>query len=333
MVVFTTGTSTGVCKGVRLSHDNLESHLDMLRNHVSEDLLGPNDRTAPILPWTHCYGLFGECVSVMDRKGTMKTSSGILGWSYAIHTHHPTVLFVVPRLLELILERDRMLRKHFSRDTRKWLWFGPSIRFLVSGGAGLPENIHREMRDEIGVNVLQGYGCSEMSPMISLQISNDPFSNAGTLLPRIEIKFGEDGEIMTRGPNRFMGYLGKEELGPDMWYATGDIGFLSADNRLYITGRKSSHVKLSNGKFLDVDVLQTQITNAVNVRVCIWERGGSLYGVAVCPSNTDTMRTLRERWRWIEWYCREKPLNTNDGTMTLKGEPSRAALMKIYSPF
>jgi len=329
MVVFTSGTSAGTRRGVRLSHDNIASHIEMIREHVPPATLGPDDRTAPILPWTHCYGLLGECFSVMDRLGTMKTSSTMMGWFYAIHTHHPTILFVVPRILEVVLQRDRVLRKRLSVETRRRLWFGPTIQFLVSGGAALPTRIEKEMRDELGVRVLQGYGCSEMSPMISLQTGlGDDGVNVGPLLPGVEARFSDDNEILVRGPNRFMGYLGEETMPSDVWYHTGDVGYMSSD-RLNIIGRKSSRVKLSNGKFIDVDVLQRQVETMVDRRVCVWERGGLLHGVVMCPT-WGTIRLLRERWGWVVWHSRDKPLDIADGTLTIKGEACRPVLMEMY---
>jgi long-subunit acyl-CoA synthetase (AMP-forming) len=330
MVVFTSGTSGGVCKGVRLSHDNIASHIEMLREHVPPTMLGSDDRTAPVLPWTHCYGILGECFSVMDRLGTMKTSSSMMGWFYSIHTHHPTVLFVVPRILDVVLHRDRFLRRHLSRETRRRLWFGSALRYIVSGGATLPVRTEKEMMDELGVRVLQGYGCSEMSPMISLKTRYDDVgTDAGRLLPRVQIRFGDDDEIFVRGPNRFMGYLGEESLAPDAWHATGDIGYLTNDSTLSIIRRKSSRVKLSNGKFTDLDLLQRQIEMVIDRRVCVWEKEGSLHGVVVCPSH-GTIRVLKERWGWVIWYARNEPLGIADGTLTLKGEACRPVLRNKY---
>jgi len=160
MVLFTSSSSGRKPKGVRLSHENLTSHIGMLREHVSDDMFGDGDRTFAFLPWTHCYGLMGECFSVMDRGATMNTLQGRfhpLSFLWGMQKTRPTVLFVVPRVLTMLYPYP------------KWMWGGQNLRYIVSGGARLDNTVKTRFMRRHDIPVLQGYGMTEMSPMVSLQ--------------------------------------------------------------------------------------------------------------------------------------------------------------------
>lgn len=329
MVVFTTGTSSIYPKGVLLSHDNIMCHMDMLRRHVPERLLNSQDRTIPLLPWTHCYGLLGECFSVLDRMGSMRVCRRLTELPYHIHMYKPTILFVVPKMIEKILEYDRRMRSILSKETRKQMWFGSQIRYLVSGGAALSEQSLRETRDHLGLSVYQGYGCTEMSPMITLQTEEND-NNVGTLLPDIEIMFGQDQEILVRGPNRFMGYLGENLLDRDIFYHTGDAGYMDDKHRLHITGRLSAIVKLSNGRFVNLNQLEQDIQKTVAAPLCLWDHEGRIHGAVVRPTPHQWHKLIAD-YKWIEWHQRPHDFSMADGTLTLKGEVSRRMVQKQCS--
>ena len=330
LVVFTTGTSSLQPKGVRLSHDNLVSHLSMLREHVPRDLLNETDLTIPILPWYHCYGLMGECFTMMDRQAQMKTLpsgySPFVFFQY-MQFYEPTVLFVVPKVIERILERDRILRPLLPLTYRRQCWFGPKMRYLVSGGASLDPNLLEECKKHLAIDIYQGYGCSEMSPMISLQTSPSPL-DSGKILPGVSVSFSSTNEIIVKGRNRFMGYLGEEELSPDATYATGDTGYVK-DNLLYVTGRLKNIVKLSNGRFVNLDLTEEHVKKTIHgiEQICIWEERGSLAGV-VYGKKIDkyAVRQMKQVDLWIL----HEPLTVEKGECTLKGEFRRAVIKERY---
>lgn len=329
MIVFTTGTSSPIPKGVALSHDNLLSHIDMLRRHIPEDLFGKTDRTVALLPWTHCYGLLGECFSALDRMATMTTIRHPVTLPYVMQSFKPTILFVVPKMLEKILWLDRRLRPYCSSArARRALWFGPSIRYLVSGGVALPGWMFHEFQSHLGLHIFQGYGCSEMSPMISLQTHQETDgTNAGTLLPDVSIRFTGDNqdEIAINGPNRFIGYIGQEAIPVANFHATGDTGFLDEHHRLHITGRVSGIVKLSNGKFANMSMLEQEIHAMIRRPVCLWDLDGRIHGTIVKPTLPEWERLLKN-YKWIVWHQRDRDFALADGTMTIKGEANRRVL-------
>jgi long-subunit acyl-CoA synthetase (AMP-forming) len=231
-------------------------------------------------------------------------------------------------MLEMMLEYDRRIRSVLSKETRRRMWFGPEIRYLVSGGAALSENVLRETRDHLGLRVYQGYGCSEMSPMISMQVQDDDNdANVGTLLPGIEIMFGQDEEVLVRGPNRFMGYLGENLLDHNLFYHTGDAGFMDQNNRLHITGRLTSIVKLSNGRFINLPRLEQDIQQRVHTPLCLWDHEGHIHGAVIRPT-PQQWHHLITHYKWIRWHRRQHDFSMADGTLTLKGEVSRRMVQR-----
>ena len=131
--------------------------------------------------------------------------------------------------------------------------FGPRIDWMSSGGAPLPPAIARAYH-AAGLLVLQGYGLTESSPIITFNSPKDHYKldTVGRPLPGVEVRIAPDGEVLTRGPHVMKGYWNEPaataEAIRDGWLHTGDLGELDADGFLRITGRKKDLLVLSNGK-------------------------------------------------------------------------------------
>jgi len=327
LTVFTTGTTSLIPKGVRLSHTNLLSHGEMLNQHISLERLGPMDRTLAILPWTHCYGLMGECLSMLERGGEMRVLTKAFSSSeylMGILKTQPTVLFLVPKILELLLKKDEELRSYgLPLSFRRGFLFGTRLRYIVSGGAFLSPQTIQDFHTHLKVEVFQGYGCSEMSPMIALQRDfMEGGYSVGEILDGVEVKIKGDGEIVVRGPNRFMGYSGESLIDKNSFYETGDFGRL-VDNRLYITGRKSDVVKLSNGKFISIPAWEKELAKDAKTEICLWqtEKGkwrGIVSGEGEIKSDG------------VEWRRTSENFTMENGRKTLKGELCRAKIRKDF---
>jgi long-chain acyl-CoA synthetase len=155
--------------------------------------------------------------------------------------------FVGPWLgLRYALARQLVPKKLIART-------GGRLRFFVSGGAPLPRHLAVFFWGA-GLKICEGYGLSETTPVVTVNAEESVrFGSPGRPLDNVEVRFGEDGEIFVRGPNVMKGYYKKPEataevLGPDGWFATGDIGHADADGFLYITDRKKEIIVTAGGK-------------------------------------------------------------------------------------
>lgn len=287
-IIYTSGT-TGVPKGAMLSHHNLVNNIETLHTLVD---FNSGDRALSFLPLshvlermcTHAWLYVGACIAYAESLDTVADN---------LMEARPTIMVGVPRffdkfyaaVIDSVLASPNLQRKIFfwalevgrkyvqlklnHRQLPAWLKFryqlasrlvfskivertGGRVRFFVSGGAPLSKEI-AEFFYALGILVIEGYGLTETSPVISLNTLTDfKFGTVGKILPGEEVKFAPDGEILVRGPNVMKGYFNKEaetkEAFEDGWFKTGDVGYLDQDGFLVITDRKKDIIVTSGGK-------------------------------------------------------------------------------------
>jgi long-chain acyl-CoA synthetase len=198
------------------------------------------------LPFSHIYArtvehylplLAGVPVCLAESPETVVRDLGEV-W--------PTHMASVPRFYEKVLA----LTGGDPAELRRI--FGPRVDWLSSGGAPLAVEIARRYH-AAGLLVLQGYGLTESSPVISFNTKSAfKLETVGRPIPGVEVRIAADGEVLTRGPHVMKGYWNNPEATAaalrDGWLYTGDLGALDADGFLKITGRKKELIVLSNGK-------------------------------------------------------------------------------------
>jgi long-chain acyl-CoA synthetase len=246
-VMYTSGT-TGNPKGVMLTHGNLVSNsLASLAPAPHR----PGDVVLSWLPYTHIYARTVDHYAGLAAGVEMALAESVDTLVDNLAEVQPTHMASVPRFYEKVLtavagpdpaETARRLRRIF----------GPRVHWLSSGGAPLPWPVAQAYADA-GLLVLQGYGLTESSPVISFNSpDHHKLGTVGRPLPGVEVRIAADGEILTRGPHVMRGYwknpAATAEAIRDGWLHTGDLGTLDADGYLSITGRKKELLVLSNGK-------------------------------------------------------------------------------------
>lgn len=246
-IMYTSGT-TGNPKGVMLTHGNL------LSNAEASDAASPRQADAVLLNWlpfSHIYArtvdhylnlISGAPLALAESVDTLVENLGEI---------QPTHISSVPRFYEKLLASVASLSAK-ERGKRLREIFGPRIDWLGSGGAPLPLAVGQAFQ-EAGLLILQGYGLTESSPVISFnRKAHYKLETVGQAIPGVEIRIAADGEVLTRGPHVMKGYWNNPEATAqaikDGWLHTGDLGSLDADGFLTITGRKKEILVLSNGK-------------------------------------------------------------------------------------
>jgi len=254
-IIFSSG-STGDPKGVILTHYNVASNVEQL-NQVF--MVHSDDRILGILPFFHSFGFTATlCLPAATGVGVVfhpnPLDSRVIG--ALIRTYKVTMLLATPTFLNAYTRRCE------PED------FG-SLRFVMAGAEKLPERISIAFEDHFGIRPLEGYGCTECSPAVT--VNRDDFraaafrqvgSKRGTIghpLPGMAIKIvdpemqlplgiDQPGLLLVRGPNVMRGYLGKPEKTAEVlrdgWYNTGDIATVDEDGFLRITDRLSRFSKI-----------------------------------------------------------------------------------------
>ncbi len=284
-LIFTSGT-TGVPKGVMLSHGNLVSNGDGVQQST---VLGPTDNWVIVLPFHHTYPTAMGIIVPLLTNGTITCvpSVKLNVLVQAMKETSPTAVPAMPLLIEKIYKGihanvkakgaltralfgvmfrfSRLLFRTFGIRAGKVLFKSVAaqlglerLRFFVSGGGPIAKEIIDGM-EALGLPTYQGYGLSEHSPVVSscCPPANRPGS-VGLPLVNAKVRIAEpdangNGEILVRGPSVMAGYLGMPEktaevLDADDWLHTGDIGMLDADGYLFITGRLKNIIVTSGGK-------------------------------------------------------------------------------------
>jgi len=248
-ILYTSGT-TGRPRGVMLSHRNLASNAAASAGAFDASV---HRLQLNILPLSHIYArtcdlyiwVYVGCRLVLaESRETLARDCQLV---------RPTMLNAVPFVYQRIADRIRAAVADGAQQTASLrAFFGDEIEILFSGGAPLAPDVGQWFADR-GLPVLAGYGLTESSPVISVSTpaANRPGAS-GRALSNVEIRIADDGEILTRGPHVMLGYWQDEEatvsVVRDGWLHTGDLGYLDANNYLYINGRKKELIVFSTGK-------------------------------------------------------------------------------------
>lgn len=255
-IIFTSGT-TGKSKGVMLTQNNLASNVNSV-DYTTE----PGSVVLSVLPIHHAYCLVMDWLKGFSLGATICINDSLLHMVKNMSVFKPDVMLMVPLMLETIYKRlsaaDPAIPKKLLGDNV----FGPNLKIIFTGGAHL-DTFYIEKFAEYGVEVYEGYGMSECSPVISSNTEKEHKAGSiGKPLSNVEISF-DDGEILVKGTSVMKGYYKMPEETAqtlkDGWLHTGDKGYMDEDGYLFINGRVKNLIILSNGENISPEEIENKL--------------------------------------------------------------------------
>jgi len=345
-IIYTSGT-TGIPKGVMLTHKNLLSNVEAIYTIPAQN---PKLATLSFLPLCHVlerimnymYQYNGYTVYYVDNIALV---------SDAMRETHPSIVCCVPRVLESI--HDKILatgRKltGYERIFFYWavnlgyrykiegnnifyrmqLWLlrklvfkkwkqalGGSLNIIVSGGAALQERLARIFW-AAGFRVIEGYGLTETSPVISVSNFSKngvEFGTVGPALFNVQVRIAGDGEIQCMGPSVMKGYFKDDEqtksvMTEDGWFKTGDIGMITKLNNVKLTDRKKEIFKTAAGKYISPQLIENKLKESPFIDNAMVVGENQKYPAAIISLNFFHLRS------WCE--IKQVPYTTNEEIMS-----------------
>ncbi len=265
VLMYTSGT-TGNAKGAMLTHANIASNALAMVKVIS---LSPEDSFLSIVPWHHIYGLSVTLICPVTVGGATSYAPVDRNLSQVMLKSRPTILLGVPKLYHVLYGRiregiekgflkrqiDRLYPTLMGRLLRRKL-FGKQLRYFTSGGAPLRFDVAMGFR-RLGLGILEGYGLTETAPLLTMcdAFADRPGMSA---IEGVEIRIHEPdkngiGEVLARGPNVMKGYYKNPEataavLEKDGWFHTGDLGRMTPEGTLVLSGRAKNVIVLDTGE-------------------------------------------------------------------------------------
>ena len=336
-IIYTSGT-TGTQKGVMLTHNNLVSNFKAA-SYIPP--FGEDHFAVSYLPLCHVYErmlnylyhYLGISVYYAENMGTITDNMKEI---------HPHIMSTVPRLLEKVYDK-LVATGQKLKGPKSWIfwgafhlalryelkgangWFyewkrkrydklvyakwraalGGEINIMVSGGAAMQPRLGR-LFTCAGINILEGYGLTETSPVIAVSDFSEngiKFGTVGPVLRGVEVKIAGDGEICVKGLNVMKGYykdeqMTKEVMDSDGWFHTGDLGHIEPEGQLKITGRKKELFKTSFGKYVSPQLIEDKLKESLFIdQLIVVGENQKFVGALIVPDFT-----------FMKSYCERKEI-------------------------
>lgn len=255
-IIFTSGT-TGKSKGVMLTQDNLATNVAYVR-YTAE----PGTAMLSVLPIHHAFCLVMDWLKGFSLGATVCINDSLLHMVKNMGVFKPQVILMVPMMVETIYKRLSAADPSIPKQALAANVFGGNLKIIFTGGAHL-DPFYIDKFAEYGVNIYEGYGMSECSPVISSNMPGDNKPGSiGRPLENAEIAF-DNGEILVKGSSVMKGYYQMPEETAetlkDGWLHTGDKGYLDEDGFLFINGRVKNLIILSNGENISPEEIENKL--------------------------------------------------------------------------
>ena len=338
-IIYTSGT-TGEPKGAMLVHRNIASNVEACLQVVD---LGPTDSCLSFLPLCHIFERMAGLYAMLRAGATIAFAESIDTVAANAVEVKPTILTGVPRFYEKVYARvmenalsQPALRKNIffwglnigtqaarvrfsghqptgllalqARIADKLVGakvrerVGGRLRFCISGGAPLGPKV-MEFFFAVGIPVIEGYGLTETSPVICLNVPGRERPGAvGPPIPGVEVRIGEEGEILTRGPHVMQGYFRNDEATRTAlaggWFHTGDVGHLDEDGFLHITDRLKDLLVTAGGKKVAPQPLEGRLKTSKWISEAVMLGDQKPYCVALLIPNFANLEAEAKAHGW-----------------------------------
>jgi acyl-CoA synthetase (AMP-forming)/AMP-acid ligase II len=311
---YSSGT-TGLPKGVMLTHRNLVANLCQCFGMRNWEGFGERDVVMAVLPFFHIYGMVvimmlglagGSTIVVMPRFELQEFLA-------AVQKHRATILPLVPPIVLGLVKHPAAAQADLS-----------TVRLVFSGAAPLGEDIARELSRRLGCPVTQGYGMTEASPVTHLSPTmNAPMKpgSAGCVVPNTEVKIvdvvtgapvppGQEGELLIRGPQIMKGYLNQPgetaaSLDREGWYHTGDVGYVDGDGYFFIVDRTKELIKYKGLQVAPAELEALLVTHPAVMDAAVVRKGDEEAGevpkafIVLRPDATSQATTAEAIMSWV----------------------------------
>lgn len=330
-VIFFTSGTTGFNKAVMLSQKNICADI-----YGASSIFKPFGSAFAPLPFHHAFGLITAVLKPFYYHVPLFLNSSLKRVLPEIQEAKPNTMFVVPAFVETFYKQiwntarkskqekklkmgiklsNMLMKCHI--DIRKKLFasllnqFGGNLEYIICGGAPLETKYVTWFRS-IGIEILNGYGITECSPVVS--VNRNEFKcdgSVGQICRDVEVKI-IDGEVCVKGDIVMLGYYkdkkSTDEVIIDGWFHTGDYGYLNEDGFLFITGRKKNLIILSNGENISPEVIEAKLAEDDGVcEVVVTSEGNRL--VAHIYPNEDYLQNQEYFDNLITKYNKNVPKN------------------------
>ena len=318
-IIYTSGT-TGLPKGAMLAHRGFLTLFAVIPVQLPVD---ENDRFLCFLPMSHVFERTDGQYLPVSFGGSIAFSKSLMTLANDMVRTQPTVMLVVPRFLESMMDkildgvkkqppiRQKLFQLGLEQGKKKFhggfaplFWLtdklvgskirdrvGGKLRFFAAGGAALPAHV-AEFYGAFGLKVLQGYGLTETYSGVCVNHPDrNRYDTVGEVFPGVEIKIAEDGEILFKGAARMIGYWNlpketAEAIDGEGWFHTGDIGEMDG-TYLKITDRKKDLLVLGNGKNVAPQPIENKLRSSHFIQEAVVLGDGMDYCVALIVPNAE----------------------------------------------
>lgn len=329
-IFFTSGT-TGANKAVVLSQKNMARDI-----YGASSLFKPDGTVVSVLPFHHAFGLITGILKPFYYGKEVFLNSSLKNVLRDLKENKPDTIFVVPAFVETFYRqiwkavrsrhKDKLLKYSLkfsnsllkmSVDLRKVLFkeileeFGGNLHYIICGGAYLDKKYVKWFRG-LGIEILNGYGITECSPVVSVN-RNNYYKNGsvGQICRDVEVKI-IDGEVCVKGDIVMKGYYkdkkATKEVLKDGYFYTGDLGYIDNEGFLYITGRKKNIIILSNGENISPEYVESELMKCEGIQeIVISEEANKL--IAYIYPTEEYLANQKYFDNLIYNYNKNKPKN------------------------